>query len=119
MIFDSKAIIYSLTTHMANNFCTSDFFLDMKWKPTYCTLLRDQYHIRRLITVLATPSVLHVNKSILLDFLQKVFTQATFNSSLEIEAASNIDNYLYIVMPRSIQEHSISSCKNSTEKYVG
>lgn len=58
-----------------------------------------------------TFSISNINKTILLYLFFKVSAQAALYPSLKIEAARYINDSLYILVPRSIQEHSISSCR--------
>lgn len=51
--------------------------------------------------------ILDINKPILLDSLQKVFSQAFFNAFIHIKAARNIHNCANITVLRSVKEHNI------------
>lgn len=58
-----------------------------------------------------TFSISNINKTIMLYLFFEVSAQATLYPSLKIEAARHIDDSLYILVVRSIQEHDISSCR--------
>lgn len=58
-----------------------------------------------------TFSISNINKTVMLYLLFEVSAQAMLYPSLKIEAPRNIDDSLYILVVRSIQEYNISSCR--------